>query len=223
MIIAAAAGSLVGIVIGESFHAVLFCGGGLMVFPLWVLAKRSERLTRCDEQLPQALQIMILALRAGHALPGALALGAREAPKPIRDELRRAVDEHGLGRPLGQVIANLATRLPTSDTAQTFAVAVLVLEQTGGNLIQVLDRLVENARARTQYRAKLKALTTQGRWSAWILCGMPFGFGAVASIVDPGYLPSLMEHKMLFVLFFALWVPGVMWTVRMVNQAKRVS
>ncbi len=224
MMMAGAGGALIGAILaGHAFHAVLLGGGGIGVFPLWVMAKRSERLTRCDEQLPQALQLMILALRAGHALPGALALAARESPKPVRDELRRAVDEHGLGRPIGQVIANLSARLPTSDAAQTFAVAVLVLEQTGGNLIEVLDRLVENARARTQYKAKLKALTTQGRWSAWILCGMPFAFALVAAVLDPTYVPSLMAHKMLFLVFFGLWTPGVLWTVRLVNQAKAAS
>jgi tight adherence protein B len=223
-LIAGAAGALAGAaLLGQAFHAFLFAAAGFSVIPLWVVGKRSERLRRCDEQLPQALQIMILALRAGHALPGALALAAREAPQPIRSELRRAVDEHGLGRPLGQVVANLSARLPTSDAAQTFAVAVLVLEQTGGNLIEVMDRLVDNARARSQYRAKLQALTTQGRWSAWILCSMPFAFAAVAAMLDPNYLPSLMEHKMLFVLFFGLWLPGVAWTLKMVNQARTVS
>jgi tight adherence protein B len=224
MIIGGGGGTLFGIVLtGGAFHAVLCAAIGLGFLPLWVMGKRSERLNRCDEQLSQALQLMILALRAGHALPGALALAARESPAPVRDELRRAVDEHGLGRPLGQVVTNLAERLPTSDAAQTFAVAVLVLEQTGGNLIEVLDRLVENARARTQYRAKLRALTTQGRWSAWILCGMPFAFAAIAAILDATYLPNLMAHTKVIALFFALWIPGLLWTFRLVNQARAAS
>lgn len=216
---AAAAGALIGVIVGGPGTALLGGVGGLLFFPLWVAGKRSERLSRCDEQLPQALQIMILALRAGHALPGALALGAREAPEPVRSELRRAVDEHALGRPLGEVVGNFARRLPSSDTAQTFAVAVLVLEQTGGNLINVLDRIVDNARMRTQYKAKLRALTTQGRWSAWILCGMPFVFGILAAYLDPNYLPALMESKGIILLFFGLWIPGLLWTVRLVRSA----
>ena len=110
-------------------------------------------------------------------------------------------------------------RLSTSDTAQTFAVAVLVLEQTGGNLIGVLDRIVDSARARTQFKAKLRALTTQGRWSAYIMSSMPFVFGILAAILDPNYIPNLLAHKMLFVVFFALWIPGSFWMIRLVRSA----
>jgi len=218
---AAAAGTLLGVVFGGPLMAFVGgCVGGL-IFPATVHSKRRERLDRCNEQLPQALQIMVLALRAGHALPGALSLAAREAPNPIREELKRAVDEHTLGRPLGQVVENFAMRLPNSDTAQTFAVAVLVLEQTGGNLIGVLDRIVDNSRAIAQYRAKLNALTAQGKWSARILSLMPFGFATAAALMDPNYLPSLLNNKMLIVVFFIIWIPGRLITSSLVRSAER--
>ena len=63
------------------------------------------------------------------------------------------------------------------------------------------------------------ALTAQGRWSAWILCGMPFAFGFLAAGLDPNYIPALMEHPFLFFLFFGLWTPGVVWTLKMVRSA----
>jgi tight adherence protein B len=217
---AGAAGALVGLVIATPVHAFLFGGLGLGVFPLWVSSKRTSRLTRCDEQLPGALQLMVLALRAGHALPGALALAARESVAPLSSELRRAVEEHTLGRPLGQVVTNLALRLPSSDTAQTFAVAVLVLEQTGGNLIHVLDRIVDSSRARTQYRAKVRALTAQGRFGAYFLAVMPFGFAAAASLMDPKYLSKLFGSPLLLVLFAVFWGLGMMWATVLLNKAK---
>jgi tight adherence protein B len=217
-VVAAAAGVLVAAILGSIPLALLLGIGGAASQPLYVLSVRQVRLTRCDEQLPQALQLMVLALRAGHALPGALALAAREAPSPLGDELRRAVDEHGLGRPMGEVVTRLAIRLPESSTMQTFAVAVLVLEQTGGNLIEVVERIVENARARTQYQAKLRALTTQGRWSAWILCGMPIAFGVLASLLDPNFARALFGSPAILFLFFGLWIPGIAWTVRLVRQ-----
>jgi tight adherence protein B len=96
---------------------------------------------------------------------------------------------------------------------------VSVLAQTGGNLIGVMDRIVESSRARTQYRAKLSALTAQGRWSAWILCGMPFVFAVLAAVMDASYLPSLIRHPIIIVLFFGLWVPGVLWAVKLVRSA----
>jgi tight adherence protein B len=211
--------ALVGAVFAQAAGGVM-CGlAGALATPMWVAAKRSTRMSECDKQIPQALQLMILALRAGHALPGALALAARETPKPLGDELKQATHEHNMGRPIAEVIINISRRLPMSDTAQTLAVAVAVLAQTGGNLIGVMDRVVENSRARTQYRAKLSALTAQGRWSAWILCTMPFAFALLAAILDPNYIPSLLVHPMLIVAFFLLWLPGLLWTLKMVRSA----
>jgi tight adherence protein B len=210
---------LVGAVFAHAAGALLGAIAGALAFPLWVAGKRSSRMARCDEQMPQALQLMILALRAGHALPGALALAARETPKPLKVELEQATQEHNLGRPIAEVILNVARRLPTSDTAQTLSVAVAVLAQTGGNLIGVMDRIVENSRARTQYRAKLSALTAQGRWSAWILCGMPFGFAFMAAMLDPNYVPAVLAHPFLIILFFGLWTPGLLWTLKLVRSA----
>src|SRR5262249_61361690 len=122
-----------------------------------------KRLIKCDQQMPQALQLMVLALRAGHALPGALALAARESPPPLRDELRQAVEEHSLGSAIGTVIERLAGRLRECEAAQTFAVAILVLEQTGGNLISGIGRLIEKSRMRTPYQARPLALHARGR------------------------------------------------------------
>ena len=218
-LLAASGATLVGAVLAGGAGALLAGCGGVLAFPVLVAGKRSARMTRCDEQMPQALQLMILALRAGHALPGALGLAARETPAPLADELKQANHEHNLGRPIAEVIQNLATRLPTSDTAQTLAVAVAVLAQTGGNLIGVMDRIVENSRARTQYRAKLSALTAQGRWSAWILCGMPFAFAFMASVLDPNYVRSVMAHPFLIAVFFGLWIPGLLWTLKLVRSA----
>ena len=99
----------------------------------------------------------------------------------MRAELGAAVKEHGLGRPVGSVLARLAERLPGSDSAQNLAVAVNVLEQTGGNLIAVLDRICGNARARTQYLQRLRALTAQGRMSAYVMGAIPPIFAAMAA------------------------------------------
>jgi len=218
-LLAMAAGVLVGAVFAHAFGAFLGGAAGAIAFPLWVAGKRSARMARCDEQMPQALQLMILALRAGHALPGALALSARETPAPLADELKQASHEHNLGRPIAEVINNIARRLPSSDTAQTLSVAVAVLAQTGGNLIGVMDRIVDNSRARTQYKAKLSALTAQGRWSAWILCAMPFGFAFLAAWLDPNYIPAITAHPFLMFLFMGLWTPGLLWTLKLVRSA----
>lgn len=214
-------GALVGSLLGGAPTGFLMCLVGLAVFPAKAILARSKRLSSCDAQMPQALQLMVLALRAGHALPGALALAAREMPNPLRDELRRAVEEQSLGRPMAEVVSRMAGRLPSCDAAQTFAVAIVVLEQTGGNLISVIDRIISGARARTQYKARLRALTSEGRASAMILSMLPLGFFIIAGTLDPNYWHTLFTtgpgHVVLG-LVLSLWSLGGLWTYRLVSK-----
>ena len=191
---------------------------GLALVPGWAIHSRNKRLLQCDQQMPQALEIMSLALRAGHPLPTALAIAAAEAPSPIADELRRAVEENELGRSVGDVLINMGKRLPSSEAVHTFVVAVLVLQQTGGNLISVIDRIVDNARSRAQYRAKLRALTSEGKSSARMLGLMPLAFGVLAGLVDPTYAGTLFttfSGNMILVVAGILWILGLLWTFRL--------
>jgi tight adherence protein B len=218
---AGTAGLIIGSLLGGGPTGFL-CGlGGAAFFPVKAIFARSKRMTQCDQQMPQALQLMVLALRAGHALPGALALAAREIGNPLRDELRRAVDEQGLGRPISEVISRMARRLPASESAQTFAVAILVLEQTGGNLISVIDRIISGARARTQYKARLRALTSEGRYSAMILACLPLAFFTIAGILDPNYWKTMFgTHAGHWVLgiVLSMWAAGGLWTYKLVSK-----
>jgi tight adherence protein B len=223
MAILTVAGALGGAVLGGGPAATLCALVGLGALPVRILLTRHRRLRRCDEQLPQALQLMVLALRAGHALPGALALAARETAAPLGDELRQAVDEQQLGSAIGVAIERLANRLRSCDSAQTFAVAILVLEQTGGNLIAVIERIIETARARTQYMARLRALTATGRWSATILGVIPLVFFLLAGILDPTYWPMLLTDptgQKLLAAVLLLWACGGTLTWRLIARGQ---
>jgi tight adherence protein B len=170
--------------------------------------------------MPQALEIMALALRAGHALPGALALAAQEAPSPLAHELRRAHEEHQLGRPIAEVLSAMGERLPGCAAVETFVVAVNVLQETGGNMIQVIDRIVENARARSSYYTRLRALTAEGRQSARMLALLPLGFFALAFAGDRHYVGTLIHDgggRMILFVAIALWVGGLLWTRSLVR------
>jgi tight adherence protein B len=220
-ILAACVGLTVGLIVGGIPGALALALVGAAVFPVVAFRAREKRLALCDEQMPQALEVMALALRAGHPLPSALAIAAGEAPQPIADELRRACDEHDLGRNIADVIAGIGKRLPSSESVQTFVVAVLVLQQTGGNLIAVIDRIIENARARAQYRAKLRALTSEGRSSAKMLALMPLAFGILAAVVDPTYASTMLTTpggNVVLASALGLWGLGVMWTRRLVRE-----
>ena len=220
MVIATLAGIAIGFALGGFALALLLGAIGIAVFPVLARQARDKRLNLCDQQMPQALEIMTLALRAGHPLPKALAIAAGETPSPISEELKRACDEHDLGRPIGDVVVNLGARLPKSQSVHTFTTAVLVLQQTGGNLIQVVERIVENARARQQYYAKLRALTSEGRMSAKMLALMPLAFGAIAATIDPGYVRTLFTTSggnIVLLMSAALWLGGILWVTRLVR------
>jgi len=220
MVAAGVVGVLFGLILGGIAAAALFGIVGAVVFPLLLRVAREKRQRLCDQQMPQALEIVQLALRAGHPLPTALAIAAGEAPSPIADELKRACDEHDLGRPIGDVLVNLGKRLPQSQSVHTFTTAVLVLQQTGGNLIQVVERIVDNARARSQYFAKLRALTAEGRMSAKMLALMPLAFGVMAAAIDPGFTRTLVATgggNLVMLISGGLWIGGVFWVMRLVR------
>lgn len=220
MVLATAVGIAFGAAIGGAMLGLILGGAGVVLFPILARQARRRRLTLCDTQMPQALEIVILALRAGHPLPKALAIAAAEAPQPIADELQRVVDEHDLGRPMGDVLLQMGRRLPDSESVHTFMTAVLVLEQTGGNLIAVVERIVENARARSQYHAKLRALTAEGRASAKMLAIMPPAFAALAAIIDPRYSSTLLGSSgghIVLAMTVILWILGMVWTQRLVQ------
>jgi len=219
LVLAVIGGALMGVVMGSASMALATALGGVAV--LWVLlAKaRAKRLALCDEQMPQALEIVSLALKAGHALPSALRLAADETPSPISDELHQVVRENSLGRPMNEVIAGFAKRLKGCAAVETFAVAVLVLSETGGNLINVIERIVENSRARSSYNARLRALTSEGRQSAKLLAAMPAVFAGLVMWVDPTYTETLSTPTGMVIAAIAggMWLCGIFWTRQLVR------
>lgn len=217
---AVAVGFVLGLMIGSGFLSFLFSLLGVLAVWIVVRGARARRLAQCDEQMPQALEIMALALRAGHALPKALQLAADETAAPLCYELRRACDEHALGRPMPEVLSRFGERLPGCEAVNTFVVAVLVLQETGGNLIAVLDRIVEAARTRASYRARLRALTAEGRQSAKLLAMLPGAFAVLAMLSDPSYADMLLYDsggRVITLIAGTLWLAGILWTRRLVK------
>jgi tight adherence protein B len=217
---AVAIGLVFGLVLGSGTLAVMFGLGGCLAVWFLIRRARARRLAQCDEQMPQALEIMALALRAGHALPGALALAAQETPAPLCNELARAHDEHQLGRPIADVLAAMGARLPGCASIDTFVVAVAVLQETGGNLIAVIDRIVETARARSGYQTRLRALTAEGRQSARMLGALPVGFFLLALLSAPSHTGMLIHDgggRVILAVTIVLWLAGLAWTRRLVR------
>jgi tight adherence protein B len=189
---------------------------------LYISNKRRNRLTSIDQQLPQALELMVFSLRAGHPLESAIRFVAKELPDPLGCELRRCHEEYEMGRPLEAALVGLATRLDACRALGTFVEAVVVLKQTGGNLVEVVEQIVTTLRAQAAYEARYRALTAEGRTSGLILGSLPLLILAAVLLVQPGYLGSLFSTsggRVVLMVAFALWGLGIAWLMRLVRPA----
>jgi tight adherence protein B len=156
----------------------------------YVQWRRSKRLRKLEQQLPDTLDLIGRALRAGHALPSGLQMAGDEMVDPIAQEFRITHDEISFGIAMQQALLNLSTRVPSTDL-RYFVVAVLIQREAGGNLTEVLDNLSRLIRERLRFRAKVKVLTTEGRMSAWVLGVMPFALAALMNVVNHDFISIL--------------------------------
>lgn len=161
---------------------------------LWVLYKRSARFRRFNLQLPDAIELISRALRAGHALPSALVTVADEMPDPLGPEFRRTADELNYGLPFREAMTNFVQRFPVRDL-QFLVSAILVQKETGGNLAELLDKTAAVLRSRIQLKQKVRVYTAQGRLTGIILLALPFLCFIILNIVKPGYGDPLIESE----------------------------
>jgi len=169
---------------------VLALGAGSL--PLMRLARsRDARLAKFELQLPDALDMMSRAMRAGHAFPTALKLVADEMPAPLGEEFKIAFDEVNFGVAMGDALNALAQRLPSMDL-QYFVVAVLIQRESGGNLTELLTSISAIIRDRLKLAGTVRVLSAEGRISAWVLCLLPFGAGAMMTLANPDTMSVLV-------------------------------
>jgi tight adherence protein B len=162
----------------------------------WVMARRraSARRRAFEEQFPDALDLLIRALRAGHSLSTGLHLVGEELPDPVGGEFAQVAQEIRLGQPVKRALDNLVLRVPSPDLA-FFTTAVAVQQETGSNLAEVLDKLAGVIRDRFQLLGKVRALTSLGRASANLLAVWPVVMVSVLWLVNPDYLAPLWESR----------------------------
>jgi tight adherence protein B len=163
----------------------------LGVIPIWFVShKREKRLKKIEAQLPDALDLITRALRAGHAFSSGLKMAGEEMAEPIAAELRIVHDEVNFGVSLQQALTHLSDRVPITDL-RYFVVAVLIQRESGGNLTEVLGNLSRLIRERAKLMAKVKVLSAEGRLSAWILAIMPFGLAGLLNVMNPAFMSKL--------------------------------
>ena len=181
--------------------------------------ERNKRLARFEEQLPEALDIMSRALRAGHPFIESLKLVADEMDAPIAAEFGTAFTDINYGASVRQGFLSLLERVPSMSLMATIT-AVLIQRESGGNMAEILDKIAAVGRSRFRFQRRVKTLSAEGRLSAWILSLVPFVLAGVLMISNPDYLPMMTKdplgRQLIAGAFTAICV-GIFWIRRIIR------
>jgi tight adherence protein B len=219
-LICAAGGIVMALVLGRGLPMAVVAGLLVGSLPVsYVLRTRAKRLAKLENQLPDAIDLMGRALRAGHAFPTALRMLGEEMADPVGAEFRVLFDELNYGVTLQSALLNLLSRAPSTDL-RYFVVAVLIQRETGGNLAELLDNISAIVRARIKLMGQVRTLSAEGRLSAWILSSLPFATGLLLTLVNPGFLNVLWKDPVGLNLVYgalAMMGFGIWWMSRIVR------
>ena len=191
--------AFLGYILHLRFGAVLpalFLSAGFLPLPfLYVRHRRTKRLFKLEQQLPEALGMMVSALRVGHSLIASLGAVAQDCHEPISGEIRKCFEEQNYGVDLRTALVNLTERAPIQDF-RIFAAAVLIQKESGGNLAEVLENVAQTTRERFRLKKQVSVHTAQGRMTGWILSLLPVGLGLAMYFVNPDGMSVLWKRPM---------------------------
>jgi tight adherence protein B len=209
---------------GEIGMAVIASLIGAYLPYLGLISKRDKRIDQIEQQLPEALEMMIISLRAGQSLEQTISLNARELPSPICDEFAQISEEVRLGISMDEAMKSMTSRLSNARTVRSFVVSVLVLRQTGGNLIEVLESIIDTMRMQVRYEHKLKSMTSESRSNARTLGALPPMFVIISMLINPGYVSQVGGSplgRVMMLIALVLYVLGFVWINRLVNPNRQ--
>ena len=201
--------TFLGICLGLGFGATFLCGFAglnLAIAPIvgvmfgvlpffWLIFKRKRRLNKFAAQLPEALELVARALRAGHSLAAGFHLVAQEMSDPIGEEFGRVFEEQNLGIPFEEALENLTERVPNLDL-KFFVTAVVLQRQTGGDLAEILDKIGHLIRERFKIWGQVQALTGEGRLSGIVLLALPPLLFITVYRMNPDYIQLLFTDEL---------------------------
>lgn len=185
----------------------------------WVSGKAKKRLSMIEEQLPDAIDLIVRGLRVGHPFVHALAAAARELPDPLGTELGLIADEAAYGRDMGEAILAFAERVDLQDL-RFLAVAVTIQAQSGGNLAEILDGLSKVVRARFKLFRRVRAITSEAKWSGMFLSAFPIVAMLMISVIKPDYYDDVKDTALFIptaLIVVAFLVVNVLYMRKMVN------
>jgi tight adherence protein B len=184
---------------------------------LGIAAKRRTR--RLEEQFPQAVDLIAVSLRAGHAFPTSLLMVAEEVADPLGGEFRLLYDQQNYGKPLPDVLREFTERIPLLD-ARIFVTAVLTQREAGGNLAEVLDKLSGLIRERFKINRQVRAVSAHGRITGWVLAFLPPAVATALFLTAPDHIGTLLTDPFGLQLTLAAVLLQIIGTVairRIVN------
>ena len=186
----------------------------------FVFQKRNRRFNQIEQELPESLDLMVSALRAGHSLVAALRLVAHESPEPIRSEFRTCFDEQNYGLELRTAMENLVGRVPLQDL-RIVVTAILIQKESGGNLAEVLDKATYVIRERFRLKRQVRVHTAQGRLTGWILSFLPVVLGFGLYLLNPATMSVLWTRPIGVKLLYAsavMTISGALIIRKIVNM-----
>jgi tight adherence protein B len=160
---------------------------------MWVSSKASKRLAMIEEQLPDAVELMVRSLKVGHPFSSAVQIVAKEIPDPLASEFGMIADESAYGRDVGEALKEMAERIDLQDL-RFLAVAVTIQQQSGGNLAEILAGLARVVRARFRLFRRVKAITAEAVWSGRFLSAFPVLALIAINLLDPHYYDEVLDH-----------------------------
>ncbi|MGO4250563.1 type II secretion system F family protein [Paenarthrobacter sp. RAF54_2] len=207
-----------------------FMAGGLflcivlaLTSPLlaWMLltVKTGKRRTKFAGQLTDMLRAISGSLRSGHSVTQSMHSASLEMPAPMSEELARIVNENRVGRPVSDSMAEVGRRMRCEDF-EWLSQAIEINREVGGDLAGVLDHAAETVRERSQIKGQVRALAAEGKFSAYILIGLPFVIAVLINVVNPGYMATLFHSLLgwgLIIVGVIMMGIGSIWISRMVK------
>jgi tight adherence protein B len=186
---------------------------------LYVRWRRNRRLSLFEELLPESIDLIGRALRAGHPLSSGFKMAADDGPEPVASELRRVFEEQRFGLPLQDSLLGMADRINLVDV-RILVTAILIQREVGGNLAEILDSLATVVRARFTIRRQIKVYTAQGRMTGYLLALLPFMLFGLLYTINPEYMSVLFTDpigKILVGVALVMQLAGFFWIRKIVN------
>ncbi len=185
-------GLTVGTSAPASIRAALAVGMGVGGVYIWVNHKAKKRMALLEEQLPDAVELMVRSLRVGHPFASAIGIVSKEVPDPLGTEFGVIADEAAYGRDVSEALKAFAERMDNQDL-RFLAVAVTIQQQSGGNLAEILSGLAKVIRSRFKLFRRVKAITAEAKWSGMFLSAFPVGAGLGIVTIKPDFFDDVID------------------------------